>query len=942
MSVLNKKPFIQSVIEGLSSDNKTALLDAINGKKSIVQYSLVERNLSVSTPIESIQLWTNTTVYNGYKIAGLNKIVFLMYGKGQEMTIYEIPFPYYEKELKGKVRESLSVNELRRYLENGSGGAGSDITASNIDSESAYSGEVLTADGIGGAYWAPNEANGANIIRFENVNFDTLIESKTSAWTAALTVTQSDFEKMADTDTDCFVVLEVNSNDIVLQRAVVETNRIIFTMQHSNTSDIQDYSAVFTHITDSYAGTAIQSTMLEANEAGEDEYAYLHAITINGETYLVLNPTELDTVLEAYAKTIEIENGTIVAGKALTSKQLENVSDESGSYQTKPFTFQATGTDSNTSETSTAPVAKHLELRGQSYVLNQLVQLSDLSSTTTNDITYSRSNGVVRVSGTASADTILTIISSTAKADLVAGHSILLKWNLKGTLPDVTEAYTGNAVGIGSKDFSDKILVATQSDTYCQMIIKSGATVDFSIQPEFFDLTSMFGAGDEPSTVLEFNRLFPSHYQFNVGQLVSCQASKLTTVGYNQFNALDTFIKVVAGQEYTIEGITSGSVVEYDESQTQIDTHSITQTTDITLSDNTQYVKVLGTGSDICFHLTWDKSKTGYEAYDKHEYSLPNIELRSAGSAYDEIRADGSMTTRIMVVNLGELTWSYSAGTGDYANTFRANLPSNAKHAGYNIKPNMITSSKYNVVSLQANEYQGGTDNTITRRQSQLQIQDTSFGDDASALKASLSGKYAYIELETPIVSQVASFAENIVVDDFGTMEFNSTYPQGNSFFYPADYVLLIDDLNNYTDGDVSSLAKKSEIEGVFNVINATEIVSNTLTQEQYALITNGKPTLILGTLLSMLNPILFPCGIESFGEVRGKVFWTDSLVAKEAVYSINTTTKVIQKYVGESAKASDYECVRSINGKQIPAYPSSTGTFVLKCIDGTLTWVAE
>lgn len=742
---------------------------------------------------------------------------------------------------------TITVDEvkalIKKYCGSGGGGGGPSlpITADDIDSQSANSGDVLTANGSGGASWLPVSATSdVNIVRFANVDFNTLVESKTSAYSSSLVISQSDYQKLSDTSKDCFVVLEVGSNQVILQRAIVESNKLVFSMQHSNTDDIQDYLAVFTRSGSTYTGIAIKSTMLEANTILEGENPYLESITINGKSYLVLNPNNIESFLDldGYAKTVEIENGTIVAGKSLTAKQLENVSDESGSYQTKPFTFQGTGTDSNTSETSTAPVAKHLELRGQSYVLNQLAQLSDLSSTTTNDITYSRSNGVMRVSGTASADTTLTIVSSIVQTDLVVGHSILLKWNLKGTLPDIIEAYTNNAVAIGSRDFSDKIVVATQSDTYCQMIIKSGATVDFSIQPEFFDLTLMFGAGNEPTSVVEFNRLFSSHYQFNVGQLVSCQSSKLTTVGYNQFNALDTFIKVVAGQEYTIEGITSGSVVEYDGSQTQIDTHSITQTTDITLSDNTQYVKVLGTGSDICFHLTWDESRTGYEAYSRHEYSLPNVELRSAGSAYDEIKANGLMTRRIIVVNLGELNWIYSAGTGDYANTFRANLASNPKVAGYNIKPNMmINSSKYNVVSLQANEYQGGTDNTITCRTGMLQIQDTSFGDDAVALKASLNGKYAYIELETPIVSQVASFAENIIVDDFGTMEFNSTYPQGNKFFYPADYVLLINNLNTYVNGDVSSLAKKTDINYYQNNIYPYAI--NSTTQLEYETINN-------------------------------------------------------------------------------------------------------
>ena len=78
-----------------------------------------------------------------------------------------------------------------------------------------------------------------------------------------------------------------------------------------------------------------------------------------------------------------------------------------------------------------------------------------------------------------------------------------------------------------------------------------------------------------------------------------------------------------------------------------------------------------------------------------------------------------------------------------------------------------------------------------------------------------LKGKVLYYELATTSTSDVSPFAENIEVDDYGTMEFvcNTGVPQGNKFFYPADYVKLIDDLNTYTNGDVTSLAKIANVQ---------------------------------------------------------------------------------------------------------------------------------
>lgn len=158
MSVLNKKPFIQSFIESLSSSDKTALLNAINGSGTSSKYSLVLRNLSVSTPIEKCSLETKTRIYNCYKIYKNYKITFLTYGQGQDMGIYQIDYPYYEKELKGKINEPLSINELRRYLEE----AGATIDSGEIDSGTATSGQVLTANGSGGASWQTPTAIAGN------------------------------------------------------------------------------------------------------------------------------------------------------------------------------------------------------------------------------------------------------------------------------------------------------------------------------------------------------------------------------------------------------------------------------------------------------------------------------------------------------------------------------------------------------------------------------------------------------------------------------------------------------------------------------------------------------------------------------------------------------------------------------------------------------------
>ena len=48
------------------------------------------------------------------------------------------------------------------------------------------------------------------------------------------------------------------------------------------------------------------------------------------------------------------------------------------------------------------------------------------------------------------------------------------------------------------------------------------------------DLTLMFGAGNEPATVSEFEALFPEvYYPYNAGELISNDAEAVESVGFN-------------------------------------------------------------------------------------------------------------------------------------------------------------------------------------------------------------------------------------------------------------------------------------------------------------------------------------------------------------------------------------------------------------------------
>jgi len=51
-----------------------------------------------------------------------------------------------------------------------------------------------------------------------------------------------------------------------------------------------------------------------------------------------------------------------------------------------------------------------------------------------------------------------------------------------------------------------------------------------------FDLTLMFGKGNEPSSVEEFEAMFPGYHEYNPGTLISNDAESLETVGFNNWD----------------------------------------------------------------------------------------------------------------------------------------------------------------------------------------------------------------------------------------------------------------------------------------------------------------------------------------------------------------------------------------------------------------------
>jgi len=694
---------------------------------------------------------------------------------------------------------------------------------------------------------------------------------------------------------------------------------------------------------------------------------------------------------------------TLTSGQALSIYSDREISDADQSCP--PITIGTAGGNAKIQN----GYQKLEEIRGNTVKFNQLFRTVNMVNpvTTNYGITYQRNatTGVCTFSGTSTSESNnqISLIAYNVQADIISSHKFLLKWNLIGIKPAISEASTNLLYGNNEGDIGTDVVFngTVRTNTYAQIFIKAGATVNFSIQPQIFDLTELFGAGNEPTieNIAELYNLYPlPHYEYNAGQLLSSKSSALESIGMNQFdgeiegNSIDSttgqninssdsfrsknYIEVIQGEKYsfsygTFLNGTAGYIFKYDGNKNFIERESFSSRgfpyNNISIGENTRYVRLAfyknGSGwgtnpptqeqAQIMLCLYHDTENVPYKPYEKQTVNLPNIELRSAGSVYDVIYSSGNGKRRVWLVKLTDLSWNYAAGSGTFANTFRGTLPTgkNGKYpSAYSAKANLICNA-YKTVSLQSNEYQGGTDKTICLRgNTTIQIQDSQYNGDLQAFLNANANTYIQYELETEEDITSDPFTELVKVDNYGTLKFVSSQtiqvPQAYFIRYTVSLTEWLDSAYAYTDGKPSNLALKSYVDtaiaqiptGDFGFPLITAPSSTSLSADEITSITSG--CVVNGTFLGIANPVFFKA-VEIWGIYFGLVIGVVENNRQPLIqsYQIQNGTIALR---ADTQQVLDIHNVNSVNGKNIPAYPSSTGTFVLKCVDGTLKWVAE
>lgn len=534
------------------------------------------------------------------------------------------------------------------------------------------------------------------------------------------------------------------------------------------------------------------------------------------------------------ANIIDLENGTLVVAKALTAQELEPVSEESGDTQEEPFIIQGTGTLNNTASVDTGSVAKQIEKQGNTIGYNQLS------------------------SGDTSVETASNGNRNFSTHNLLNGHKYLLMFDLENDANSVNIAFGGisqsytydikvNSVIASTTKGKKYYLYTAVANTDWRSISlfnQTGAAITTS-NIVFIDLTQWFN-GDIPQDLLDnpdhFSWYYNGDLSYNAGDLVDSDGQTLTTTGRNQWdeevkNGLIQYDKTQSnfGQDISGTNIVSKNYIAvipnttyygkssdnlivfcYDKDKNPIIVGangyiSVSTIRTFTVPSDCYYIRfycptTYGTtyNHDITISLYYTTGD-GYDQYYPYEapktYDTGTETLRSTGygenAVKDSKEPDGTITRRV-----GTYTFTGDESWGQYGNYYYLDTSSwqNKPASGGKCICNSVVYATSTEVSTNGNGIRiDGSGNILVGNNDKSKI---------------VVGTVLFYELATPTTESGTPFAENIEINDYGTMSWDSDVPQGVKIFYPAWYVGFIDSLGQRADvdWDASNIVSQTQL----------------------------------------------------------------------------------------------------------------------------------
>lgn len=212
------------------------------------------------------------------------------------------------------------------------------------------------------------------------------------------------------------------------------------------------------------------------------------------------------------------------------------------SYKNKIYTTLGTptvlsGNVVSTTDSVRVP-AKDYTVKGKTIVWNQLMDKSKYQETITKQgVTFTNNgDGSITVNGTA--DSVIYYRLDNA-ISVSVGHKLMIVGGISGgswtsylLYDDSDSAHGFDDSGVG------KIYTITEPLAKLYIYINKDYTANNLVfKPQLFDLTQMFGAGNEPTTVAEFRAMFPDdYYQYNAGELKTIVPTSVEASTVNLLN----------------------------------------------------------------------------------------------------------------------------------------------------------------------------------------------------------------------------------------------------------------------------------------------------------------------------------------------------------------------------------------------------------------------
>lgn len=367
--------------------------------------------------------------------------------------------------------------------------------------------------------------------------------------------------------------------------------------------------------------------------------------------------------------------------------------------------------------------------------------------------------------------------------------------------------------------------------TFDAFLVDGSAKVTFSNR-QIFDLTAMFGSGNEPSTVEEFEKIFPAdYYPYNAGEIISAGTEEVVEQGKNLFDYTDKIyyganvskvengviytkgltttalnIPTIAENKYTLSFKVKSNAANQDglrwslqkEKNTSYAHDSSLIKSEVGYAANAEYQAVatfvattdfvsLCTIMPMVYDVQLENSDTAtdYSPFYQTEHPIPEAIKAmpgygwSAGTAKNYVDYENKKYVQCVdSVDLGALNWV--AGDSGKVGFQTSQVKGQKLTKNYTISPNFLC-SKYSTKTQ--NEVWGKTNVTgITadaNTDGYIYVNDTSY-TDATAFKQAMQGVILYYELANPIVTDISSlipddFLRNIEVEAGGSVTFKNS-----------------------------------------------------------------------------------------------------------------------------------------------------------------------